>query len=414
LRADRQPSERFGMLAALLLLVTLAPIPSQAADTAARSGAVPTAVDLSAGRDSLALTVVFRSTGGTITPTGAFTAGVSPGSFVIIAASDSTADSVPLAIMAPPKAVATATRETPRAARSSSDLTKRDIGIPFGPFGGWGGSRPRAHTESFTLMTGSDRADAIIDRIRTAQSQNLTLITNMTGGAHENYMTGGVFDVRKWQARMDTYNTPAIQAAVAEAVADGTLIGNSVMDEPHVRGIGDGNTWGPPGTMTKARVDGLCAYAKAIFPTLPVGVVHQHRAFEPDNSYKVCEFIVSQYASRLGSVTAFRDAGLAYAKRDGISIAFSMNILNGGNQAPRDGLWYCPSTTTGGRGTFAPNCRMTAAQVRDFGLTLGTAGCAMLVWRYDEEFMANPEHREAFQDIAAKLATLPRTSCKRP
>jgi hypothetical protein len=402
------------MLAALVLLVTAAPIPDQAADTAAKSGTVQTPVDLSAGRDSLAITAVFKSPGGTITATGAFTAGANPGSFLIIAVSGSTADSAPLTVLARPQAVATSPRETPRAARSSSDVVKRDIGIPFGPFGGWHGTRPRAHTESFTLMTGSDRADAIIERIRTAQSQDLTLITNMTGGAHENYMTGGVFDLRKWQARMDSYNTPAIRAAVAGAVADGTLIGNSVMDEPHVRGIGDGNTWGPPGTMTKARVDSLCAYTKAIFPTLPVGVVHQHRVFEPTKSYRVCDFIVSQYSARVGSVSAFRDGGLAYAKRDGIAIAFSMNILNGGIQAPRDGLWNCPLSTTGGRGTYDPNCRMTPTQVAEFGTTLGVAGCAMLMWRYDMEFMADPANIQAFRDIAAKVGSAPAKRCRRP
>ena len=42
-------------------------------------------------------------------------------------------------------------------------------------------------------------------------------------------------------------------------VADGTIIGSRVMDEPYVSGgaTGGGNTWGPKGTMTKARVDTL-------------------------------------------------------------------------------------------------------------------------------------------------------------
>lgn len=89
------------------------------------------------------------------------------------------------------------------------------------------------------------------------------------------------------------------------------------MDEPHVTGLGDGNTWGPSGTMTKARVDEMCGYVKANFPTMPVGVVHQHMAFEPDKSYRVCGFIVSQYSHRYGDVTKFRDDALAMGRRDG-------------------------------------------------------------------------------------------------
>jgi hypothetical protein len=200
---------------------------------------------------------------------------------------------------------------------------------------------------------------------------------------------------------------------VADAVTNGTIVGASVMDEPNVHGLGDGNTWGPTGTMTKARVDSLCGYVKNMFPSLPVGVVHGHQAFEPTKSYRVCEFLVDAYSSRYGSVTAFRDAALAMGKRDGHAILFSMNILNGGIQAARDGLWNCPLTTTGGRGTYDPNCRMTAAQVRENGFVLGPAGCGLLMWKYDATFMSKPENQQAFADVAARLATAPARACRR-
>jgi hypothetical protein len=157
----------------------------------------------------------------------------------------------------------------------------------------------------------------------------------------------------------------------------------------------------------------MCGVVKALFPTLPVGVGHQHGAFEASKPYRVCEFIIDQYSARAGDVTAFRDAGLALARRDGHAILFSMNILNGGIQAPRDGSWNCPLTITGGRGTSEPNCRMTAADVRDVGFTLGPAGCGLLMWRYDEGFMSNPDNVQAFRDVAARLATLPAKPCRR-
>jgi hypothetical protein len=285
-------------------------------------------------------------------------------------------------------------------------------GIPFGPYGAWDGTSLKSNTAVFTGSINSVNASALVARITEARSNGMKIMTAMTGG-HDPYLTDGVFDMAKWKARMDTYNTPTIKQAVAAAVADGTIIGNSVMDEPHVYGLGDGNTWGPQGTMTKARVDSMCGYVKAIFPTLPVGVVHQHHVFEPTKSYRVCEFIVDQYGLKYGDVYAFRDAGLALAKRDGIAIAFSLNILNGGYQAERDGQWNCPLTTTAGRGTFDPNCRMTPAQVREFGLALGTAGCAMMMWRYDDAFMANSENQRAFADIASRLATQPARPCRR-
>ncbi|MGH7509212.1 MAG: hypothetical protein ACREMZ_07050 [Gemmatimonadales bacterium] len=289
-------------------------------------------------------------------------------------------------------------------------------GIPFGPTSAWDGVELKAHTDLFTGSFAAVSPSHIVGRIATARASGERVILAMTGG-HQRYLTsfgrGKEFDRKKWDARLWEFNTAAIKAAVAAGVADGTIIGADVMDEPHVHGHGDGNTWGPEGTMTKARVDSLCRSVKEMFPTAPVGVSHQHDAFEPDKSYQVCDFVISQYAARKGDVNAFREGGLALARRDGHAIAFSINILNGGVQASGDGRWKCLPGTTQGRGTYDPNCRMSAQQVRDWGLALGPAGCAMLMWRYDATFMSDPANQQAFKDVAAALAQAPGRSCRR-
>jgi len=346
--------------------------------------------------DSVPVPVVFSATGGTVTADGLFTAGQAAGNYRIIATSGALADTSAITISSP-----------------LGSGTPTPTGIPFGSYDLWAGDTSlEPNTAVFTGGIGSINATNIVARLEVARQNHKRLVLAMTGGSHWNYLTNDVFDLAKWQAKMDTYNTPAIKAAVAAAVADGTIIGNSVMDEPNVSGGGDGNTWGPPGTMTKARVDGLCTYVKNMFPTMLVGVVHNHQTFEPTKSYQVCEFLVDQYSWRKGSVNDFIQAGLDLGRRDGLGIIFSMNILNGGIQAERDGLWNCPLSTTGGRGTFDPNCRMTAQQVREWGTTLGSAGCAMMMWKYDDAFMANPENAQAFRDVAATLASLPAKSCR--
>jgi hypothetical protein len=343
--------------------------------------------------DTITVDIVFSATGGTITSAGLYTAGSRAGSYVVIASSGGIADTSTITVTAP--------------------LGSGTSGIPFGAWAIWNADETmKANTELFTTSMGSINPGNIISRIDAARSRGKKLMLAMTGGHHP-YLTDGVFDRAKWNAAMQLYNTAAIRDAVAKGVADGTIMGNSVMDEPQVRGLGDGNTWGPAGTMTKVRVDSLCRFVKAIFPTLPVGVVHNHDVFEPTKSYQACEFIVSQYDSYRGSVTAFRDGGLAIARRDGHAIAFSLNIMDGGAQAARDGLWNCPLTTTGGRGTYNPNCRMTAQQVREFGLVLGPAGCGLLMWRYDATFMARTDNIQAFKDVAAKLAATPSQPCRK-
>jgi len=344
--------------------------------------------------DSVPVSVAFKATGGTVTADGLFTAGQTAGNYRIIATAGALADTSAITVSSP---------------LGSGTPT----GIPFGPYDSWSGDTSlEPNTGVFTATIGTLNATNIIARLDVARQNHKHMVLAMTGGSHWNYLTNDVFDLAKWQAKMETYNTPAIKAAVAAAVADGTIIGNSVMDEPNVSGAGDGNTWGPPGTMTKARVDGLCAYVKNIFPTMLVGVVHNHSAFEPTKSYQVCEFLVDQYSWRKGDVNDFVQAGLDLGRRDGLGIIFSMNILNGGIQAERDGLWSCPLSTSGGRGTFDPNCRMTAQQVREWGTILGSAGCAMMMWKYDDAFMADPENAQAFRDVAATLASLPAKSCR--
>ena len=227
---------------------------------------------------------------------------------------------------------------------------------------------------------------------------------NMTGGGHDQYKTDGVFDYSKWKAKMDSYNTPAIRAAVAAAVADGVIIGNSVMDEPANQTPTNG--WGPEGTMTKERVDGMCKYVKDMFPTLTVGVVHDHRLLDPTKNYSHCDFILSQYRLSKGDVRQFRDDGLAFARQSGISIAFSLNVLHGGVRGTDCEKW--------GDDPNGVLCPMTADQVRDWGITLGSAGCALNMWRYERAYYDKPEIQRAVQDIRGALDRLPAKSCRRP
>lgn len=349
--------------------------------------------------DSVAVQVAFNATGGTITSSGLYTAGSSGGTYRVVAASGGLSDTAVVTL-----------------ATTSASGTTGSAGIPFGPWNSWDGTTLQPNTSLFTLNQESYSASNIVTRIDAARAKGLRLMLAMTGGKHSNYMSiiDGVyqFDRSMWEAKMDTYNTPTIRDAVAKAVADGTIIGASVMDEPQVSGGGDGNTWGPKGTMTKARVDSLCGYVKTIFPTLPAGVVHRHDIFEPTKSYRVCDFIVSQYSTRLGSVTDFRDSGVALAKRDGHAIAFSMNILNGGVQ-DKDGVYDCTGPGQAGIGTYSPNCRMTPQQVKDYGLVLGPAGCGLLMWRYDSAFMASTANQDAFRDVASRLASLGGRACRR-
>jgi hypothetical protein len=236
------------------------------------------------------------------------------------------------------------------------------------------------------------------------------LILAMTGGLSKDYTTNGQFDMTKWKNKMDTYNTDTIRKAVAQGVADGTIIGNTLIDEPETK------QWGT--NLTKAMIDEMAAYVKNIFSTLPVGVNHGPPAYNQwrtSEHYQLVDYVLYQYAHYVtsGDVAAWRDAVLAQASHEGATPAFSLNILNGGAQ-DRDGTWDCTGEGQAGRGTRFPNCRMTPTQLQNWGKALATYGCFLTMWRYDGTYMSEASNQDAFREIASLVASQPRRSCTRP
>jgi hypothetical protein len=364
------------------------------------------------GGDSVAVAVGFSATGGTITSSGLFTAGSKAGTFKVIARDSvsSLADTAQLTVTVP-----TTTTTSPLPTTTTPVAPSIGTGIPYGAFALAGQTSILSSSGViFTLSMDAYSASSIIDRINQARASRAHLMIAMASGRHSNYTTDGVFDMAKWQAKMNTYNTSAIKSAVAAAVADGTILGNEVMDEPH--NTYGSNSWGPAGTMTKARIDEMCGYVKNMFPSLPAGVTHDQYVFEPTKSYRVCDFMIAQYAWRKtkGDIVKFRDDALAIGRRDGIAIAFSLNVLDGGMQGGE--ATGCPVPLTGGPGLMydaTGACKMTASQVRNWGEVLGPAGCALLMWRYDPIFFSKTDNAQAFKDVASAVAKAPARACRR-
>jgi hypothetical protein len=123
------------------------------------------------------------------------------------------------------------------------------------------------------------------------------------------------------------------------------------------------------------------------------------------------DVIVTQYAWNKGDITQYRDQALEMARRNGMAITFGLNVIDGGEYNHKTKA--CPTPLTGGHGSYEPACRMTADQIREWGLFLAGHGCGMFLFRFEESFMTQPANLQAFRDIAAKLATVPARPCRR-
>jgi hypothetical protein len=282
-------------------------------------------------------------------------------------------------------------------------------GIPYGPMGLWATvTSLKWGPAPFTLSADNSFAASVVARINAARQKRQRLVIAMTGGLASEYKTNGKFDLAKWKTRMNTFKTEAIKNAVAAAVADGTIVGNKLIDEPEVT-----SRWGV--VITKPQLDYMATYVKNIFPTLPVGVFmgapgYTWRTWE---RFKVVDYVLMQYqwSNNQGNIGSWRDKVLAWSRTEGVTPFFSLNILDGG-VVDNVGTWDCAGT--GGKGTLVHRCRMTADQVRTWGRAIGPYGCGMLMWRYDDAFMAKSANQSAFRDVASLLATKARRSCRRP
>lgn len=294
------------------------------------------------------------------------------------------------------------------AAGMPTDPAVTYTGIPYGPYDLWASTTElRWGPGPFTLSLDNSYLPTSLDRrIEAARRKRLRLVLALTGGPN-NVTTNGKFDLSKWKARMDRLNTVAIRKAVADGVADGTVVAGKLLDEP------ESPKWG--GVLTKAMIDEMATYARRIFPTLPMGIGHGAPGFKwrSGERYRVLDWVSVQYVwgYNQGKVTAWRDQVLNFTRANGVTPMFALNILNGGVNDTQ-GAWDCPNT--GGKGTRTSHCRMTAEQVRTWGRAIGPSGCALLMWRYDAAFMSQAANQSAFRDVATLLASKPRRSCRRP
>jgi len=295
------------------------------------------------------------------------------------------------------------TTATPLASATTSS------GIPYGPTSLWANATTlSAGSAPFNGSQVSVGPGSILTAIATARTKSQRIILAMTAASATTFLTNGKFDVTKWKSQMSRFNTASIRNGIAQAVSDGVVLGNMMMDEPEtVR-------WG--GNVTKALLDQMAVYAKGMFPSLPQGVnigPPAYRKWQTTATFSKVDWVRYQYSWGVtnGNIGEWRDGVLAVARKDGVQPAFSLNILDGGT-VDNSGAWDCPWSA---KGTYGHNCNMTADQVRSYGRTLAAAGgCAMMMWRYDYAYITKSANQDAFRDVASAAAAAPKRSCKRP
>jgi hypothetical protein len=350
------------------------------------------------------------------------TVGTPSPSFVSLNSNQSVTVSVPYTVgPSGTGTVVLGSRPTPSTMSGSLAVTvsQTGAGVPFGPADLFDASRNLRQVSPFTWTMDIVDSAGIIAQINTARTNHIKFALVMTGGGHGNYITNGTFDIAKWKAIQDRFNTSAIKSAVASGVADGTILFAVLMDEPN------NSSWGPPGTVTHAIVDQLSQYTKSIFPTLRTGIDVTY-TWEPTSVYQSVDVMTTQFAGtqKSGDTTAYRTQAASSAATQKVALFFSINILNGGQRLMSSN---CPMPQTGGLGStengVLVGCKMTAAEVQAYGdaLLKQPEACGLKMWTWDlttltptGDFMTRADNRAAFTHVAGTAAGHAARPCVKP
>jgi hypothetical protein len=269
-------------------------------------------------------------------------------------------------------------------------------GIPFGP------SVITKHESSFSLVPPSSISSAfnalktdaylpvLLAKLEAARRSNDRLLISFSGQSGA-YTDSAGFNLSKWKQKVDEFRG----LDLSSYVADGTLMGHYIMDEPS-----DPRNWNGH-RVSLADIDAMARYSKEIWPDLPT-VIRGWPAYLKGYHYEYLDAAWAGYHSRFGPIEDFIVNNVRDAKESGLALVVSLNMLAGGGES-------------GIPGYFNDKYSMTASQVRTWGSALLAEPyvCAFFMFRYNPDYFARADLQGAVAELSEKARSLPNRLCRR-
>ena len=269
-------------------------------------------------------------------------------------------------------------------------------GIPFGPNVYTKGESSRSIVPpsdidgAFSGLVTAAFPQTLIAKLEAARRRSDRVLLAFAGNS-EFYRDANGFNLDMWKARVDKFRGIDIESYIA----DGTLIGHFIMDEP-----ADPNNWfGHP--VPVAQIEAMAEYSKEIWPDLPA-VIRAWPAYVKGYQFQYLDAVWAQYHARFGSLDDFIASNVRDAKASGLELVLGLNVLAGGGDNGLPGYYYTKKS-------------MTAQQLKDWGNKLldQPYGCAFFMFRYDTAYFERPDIKEAMAELGDKARSLPVQPCRR-
>jgi hypothetical protein len=262
------------------------------------------------------------------------------------------------------------------------------VGIPFGPFA----LPSRLYGPEFTgAYRPAWAAESLLIDLEAARRTHTRVLLNFSGSG-DNFSDDAGFTLETWKRRVDRFRG----LDLTSYIADGTIVGHFIMDEPS-----DPSNWKGK-QVTPAEVDELARYSKEIWPTM-AALVRAWPAYMKGYQFKYLDAVWAQYHSRFGPIDAFIASNVRDAKASGLALVAGLNVLNGG------------SASSGIPGRTAGKYAMSASELRTWGGALFSEPyiCALFIWKYDQGYYTRPDIKAALLDLNHLAESHSKEACRR-
>lgn len=234
----------------------------------------------------------------------------------------------------------------------------------------------------------------ILSHLSGARAKGARVVVKLCKGADKYVKNGdGTFSLAKWKSLVSRYKN----VNLGPFIADGTIIGHYLIDEPHREA-----RWGGK-AISHSTLEAMAKYSKELWPqmTTMVRVVPSWLA-SGKVTYKYLDAGWTQYAVGKGDAAKWVASEAAAAKRKGLGLVVGMNVLDGGNGSSKIRGW------SGGKWA------MSASELRKYGSAmLGQShACAFFNWQHDLKYYGRSDIKSALADLSAKAKAHAKTACR--
>jgi PKD repeat protein len=244
------------------------------------------------------------------------------------------------------------------------------------------------------MYTGALRGispDSLLLNLEAARTAGANIVISLVGGDKNFKNVDGTFSLDLWKARL----TPFLGIDFSSYVADGTIIGHYLMDEPN-----DPANWaGTP--VSPATVEEMARYSKQLWPEM-VTIIRTSPSYLRGRNYQYLDAAWAQYHDRFGAVAPWLDTYVRDARLTGLALIMGMNALAGGN------------SVTGLPGFYFDLYSMSAAQLESVGNAMmdDPYPCAFVSWKYHADYLARPDIQSALASLATRSSARPFKTCR--